>query len=206
MNKRKIYILIIAILLGSFIVIEGRSFDIVNNIILRDSKSDVFKEIKVLREGNQNLRDEIKDLEATLSSLSDKDLAVKTIQNEIEKYNKLSGEYAVYGPGVSIAISGKITAPWMVDLINELFHAGAQAVSINGIRITNESSGFDTLPKGQIYIDGTILSPPYVFNAIGEAITLNNALGAIGGIFDRIRATFGGVSIVLEQKDVLEIN
>ncbi|PIZ76609.1 hypothetical protein COY05_00710 [Candidatus Peregrinibacteria bacterium CG_4_10_14_0_2_um_filter_38_24] len=206
MNKRKIYILIIAILLGSFIVIEGRSFDIVNNIILRDSKSDVFKEIKVLKEGNQNLMDEIKDLEATLSSLSDKDLAVKTIQNEIEKYNKLSGEYAVYGSGVSISVSGKITAPWMVDLINELFHAGAQAVSINSIRITNESSGFDTLPKGQIYIDGTILSPPYVFNAIGEAITLNNALSAIGGIFDRIRATFGGVSIVLEQKDVMEIN
>lgn len=206
MNKRKIYILIIAILLGGFIVVEGKSFDVVNNIILRDSKSDVFKEIKVLREENQNLRDEIKDLEGTLVSLSNKDLAVKTIQDEIEKYNKLSGEYAVYGPGVSISISGKITAPWMVDLINELFHAGAQAVSINGIRITNESSGFDTLPKGQIYIDGTILSPPYVFNAIGEAITLNNALGAIGGIFDRIKTTFGGVSILLEQKDVLEID
>ena len=204
-NKRKIYILVIAIMLGSFIVVESKSFNVVNNIILRDSKTDVFKEIKVLKEENQNLRDEIKDLENTLLSLSDQDLAVKTIQDEIDKYNKLSGDYTVYGPGVSISASSKITAPWMVDLINELFHAGAQAVSINGIRITNESSGFDTLPKGQIYLDGTILSPPYVFNAIGEAITIKNALSASGGIFDRIRATFGGVSVSLEQKDVVEI-
>lgn len=204
-NKRKIYILVIAVLLGSFIIIESRSFDVVNNIILRDSKSDVFKEIKVLKEENQNLRDEIKDLENTLLGLSNQDLAVKTIQDEIEKDNKLSGDYAVYGPGVSVSVNGKITAPWMVDLINELFRAGAQAVSINGIRITNESSGFDTLPKGQIYLDGTILSPPYVFNAIGEAITLQNALSAAGGIFDRIKATFGGVALTLEQKDVVEI-
>ncbi|MCK9186324.1 DUF881 domain-containing protein [Candidatus Gracilibacteria bacterium] len=205
MNQRKIYILIIAILLGSLIIIEGRSFNVVNDIILRDSKSDVFKEIKVLKEENQNLRDELNELEKTLSRLSDQDLAVKTIQDEIDKYNKLSGDYAVYGPGISISIGGKITSPWMVDLINELFHAGAQAVSINGIRITNESSGFDTLPKGQIYLDGTILSPPYVFNGIGEAITLKNALNASGGIFDRIKATFGGISITLEQKDVLEM-
>jgi len=204
-NKRKFYILAIAIILGSFIIIESRSFDVVNDIILRDSKSDVFKEIKVLKEENQNLRDETKDLETSLAGLSDQDLAVKTIQDEIEKYNKLSGDYTVYGPGLSVSINGKITSPWMVDLINELFHAGAQAVSINGIRITNESSGFDTLPKGQIYLDGTILSPPYVFNAIGEAITLQNALSASGGIFDRIRATFGGISIAIEQKDVLEI-
>lgn len=204
-NKRKIYILGIAIILGAFIVIESRSFDVVNDIILRDSKSDVFKEIKVLKEENQDLRDEISELDSTLSSLSNQDSAVKTIQDEIEKYNKISGEYIVYGPGISVSINGKITSPWMVDLINELFHAGAQAVSVNGIRITNESSGFDTLPKGQIYLNGTILSPPYVFNAIGEAITLKNALSAIGGIFDRIKATFGGISISLEQKDVVEI-
>ncbi len=204
-NKRKIYIFVIAILLGSFIIIEGRSFDLVNNIILRDSKSDVFKEIKVLKEENQNLRDEAKDLENTLASLSDQDSAVKTIQDEIEKYNKLSGDLSIYGPGISISVNGKITSPWMVDLINELFHAGAQAISLNGIRITNESSGFDTLPKGQIYLDGSILSPPYVFNAIGEAITLKNSLSATGGIFDRIKATFGGISLSLEQKDVLEI-
>ncbi len=204
-NKRKIYILVISIILGSFIIIESRSFDAVNDIILRDSKSDVFKEIKVLKEENQNLRDETEELENSLSSLSNQDSAVKAIQDEIEKYNKLSGDYIVYGPGISISINGKITSPWMVDLINELFHAGSQAVNINGIRITNESSGFDTLPKGQIYLNGTILSPPYVFNAIGEAITLQNALSASGGIFDRIRASFGGISISIDQKDVLEM-
>ncbi|MFA6305930.1 MAG: hypothetical protein WC651_04390, partial [Candidatus Gracilibacteria bacterium] len=104
-NKRKIYILVIAIVLGSFIVVESKSFNVVNSIILRDSKTDVFKEIKVLKEENQNLRDEIKDLENTLLSLSDQDLAVKTIQDEIDKYNKLSGDYTVYGPGVSISAS-----------------------------------------------------------------------------------------------------
>ena len=49
-----------------------------------------------------------------------------------------------------------------------MFNSTAQAVSINGIRITNQTAGFDVLPKGQIFLNGSILTYPYIFEAIGE--------------------------------------
>ncbi len=205
MSKTKFYILIAAGLLGFLIIMQGRSFENLDELLGRDNASNVFQEIKILKEKNEDLKKEIDELENTLDQFTDQNQALAAIQDQIDKYTKLSGGHLIFGPGVTVEIDGKITTPWAIDLVNELFNLGAQSVSVNGIRITNKTTGFDTLPKGQILLNGSILSPPYLFNALGESSTLKSLLESPGAIVARLKTTFPGIKIDVSTKDIIQM-
>ena len=206
MKSQKIYIFIIAILFGFLLVIQTRSYENVNELFSRDMSSNIFQEIKTLKDGNEDLLHEVGDLETLTIQLADQNLALKAIEEEIQKYKKLNGKSPISGPGVEIKISANISSQWLVDFINELFNSTAQAVSINDIRITNQTAGFDVLPKGQIFLNGSILTYPYIFEAIGEGSEVLNILEVPGGIFDRMEASFPGIIIKTELKELIEMD
>lgn len=203
-DKKKIYILVTAVLLGFFAVVQSRSYENVD-FLLRDAESNIFQEIRILKQKNEDLKSEISELELTLSQLADQNLALKAIEDEIKKYRKLSGGLSIFGPGLTVTIDGTITTPWIVDLVNDFFSSGAQAVAVNGIRLANPTTGFDTLPQGQILLNGSILSPPYVFDVIGESSSLKNILEVPGGVFDRLKSAFPGVKIETVSKDIIQM-
>ncbi|MBI4235435.1 DUF881 domain-containing protein [Candidatus Peregrinibacteria bacterium] len=204
MAYRKVYIALVAVVLGFFIITQGRSFENATEI-LRDGEDNVFQELKILKEKNVALRREIEDLEAVSSKLTDQNLAISTIKEEIAKYKKLSGKYPIFGQGLVITVKNEISTPWVIDLVNELFSTGAEAVSLNGVRIVNFTAGIDTLPQGQLLINGSILSQPYTFQAIGDGKKLLEILQLPGGIIDRLEANFAKISINIEIKDVIQM-
>ncbi len=206
MPGNKIYIMVVGIVFGILLITQLRSFLTVNDVFLRDAQSNIFQEIKILKDTNFNLRAEIDKLELNLNQLNDQNVALEVIEKEIAEYKSLSGQYPVFGPGASIVIEYDLTTPWVIDIINELFNSGAQAVSINGIRLTNKTFGFDTLPQGQILISGVILSSPYVFNFIGDSNVIIDAFDSPGAIFDRLEANFKNISIKVEKKDIIQMN
>lgn len=203
-DKKKIYILVTAVLLGFFAVVQSRSYGNVD-FLLRDAESNIFQEIRILKQKNEDLKSEISELELTLSQLADQNLALQAIEDEIKKYRKLSGGLSIFGPGLTVTIDGTITTPWMIDLVNDFFSSGAQAVAVNGIRLVNPTIGFDTLPQGQILLNGSILSPPYVFDVIGESSSLKNILELPGGVFDRLKSAFPGIKIETVSKDIIQM-
>ncbi len=206
LKKRMIILSITAVLLGFIIVLQIRSLQNVDELFFRDNVSNIFQEINILKEKNSALADEIEDLEKNLEQFDDQNLALDAIESEINKYKKLSGDFSVFGPGITVTLTGEFSTPWMIDLINHFFNSGAQAVDVNGIRITNQSAGFDTLPQGQIFLNGSILSEPYIFNVLGESSTLIDILELPGGVFDRLQATFPDLIIETVMKDVISIN
>jgi uncharacterized protein YlxW (UPF0749 family) len=203
---RKIYLIAVSLLLGVIVVLQIKSFEGVNNLLIRDSQSNIFQEITVLKEKNTNLATEVKELENTLELLKDQNLALNAIENEIIKYKKLSGKYSIFGSGVSLVIDKSISTPWIIDIINEFFNAGAQAVSINGIRISTKSIGFDTLPQGQVLLNGSILSEPLIFNAIGDSSVLIKIADLPGGIIDRLYLSYPNHSIITEKKEIIQMD
>jgi len=205
-SERKIFILGTAMILSFFVVLQINSFGNVNDSLQRDSKSNIFQEIKILKDKNEDLKSEVSDLEDTVSQLNDQGKALTAIQDEINEYTKLSGRAAIFGPGVTITLDGRFSTPWMIDLVNEFFNSGAQAVSVNGIRIVNNTSGFDTLPKGQILLNGSILSSPYTVEAIGESLTLSSLVQAPGGIFDRLKKAFPNIKASIVTRDIIKMD
>ncbi|MBD3329940.1 DUF881 domain-containing protein [Candidatus Peregrinibacteria bacterium] len=206
MYLKQILVTACAIILGLLLVFQGRSYSNIDALMIRDSRTNVFQEIKVLKGKNEDLKKEVEDNELTLEQLKDQNLALEAIEENINKYKLLSGKFPVFGPGITISLEGDITAPWAIDLINELFNAGAEAVSINGIRITNHSKGIDMIPNGQFLMNGSILNSPYIINAIGESDTILSAIEIPGGIFDRLSAAFPELKIEVGVKEIIQMN
>ncbi len=205
MKKRELSLLVTSILAGILIFMQGKAFSGVDQAARRESRTDIFREIQILKNTNDNLDDEVKELEDKFSKMSNQGNALQVVADEIEKYRLLNGQVSIMGPGIRLTIDGDLKAIWLTDIANELFSAGAEAVSINGIRITESNAGFDTIPNGQIMINSVIIKSPYDIEAIGERKTLADALSQPQGIIQRMKENLRDVSTNLLQKDLVSM-
>ncbi len=204
-QKNQLSILLTAALLGLLIVIQSRAFQDFGDVFSRNSRADVFREIQILKQTNDNLDDEIAGLEDQLEKLSDNQQALEAVREEVQNLEVVTGRATVSGPGISLRVNGDVRAIWLTDIVNELFSGGAEAVSVNGIRLTDKTVGFDTIPSGQILLNSVILKSPYAFVAIGDKRTLESALKQPQGILERLSQSVGGVGLVLEAHDLVTI-
>ena len=137
-----------------------------------------------------SLKIELEDIEDSLHSgvsLTD------TIEARINTLQTAIGMGEVSGPGISATItseSSQLIAYDLIDIVNELFVSGAEAVSINNQRITARTQIAD-LDAGygnfNIVIDSQTLLSPVVIRAIGNPTTLEAGLVYSGGISDILR-------------------
>lgn len=204
-KKRELPILLTAVLLGFLIAQQARSFQDVGDVINRNSRADVFREIQILKDTNDDLRREISNLDQQLEKVSNNQDALASVRKEINEYEAMIGRIDISGPGVRLEIQGDLKALWLTDIVNELFSAGAQAVSVNSVRLTNKTIGFDTIPSGQIMLNSVILTQPYIIEAIGDKQVLDEALSQPEGIIERMQRGLSGVQITLLQKDVVSM-
>ena len=87
-----------------------------------------------------------------------------------------------------------VTASSLLNGVEELRDAGAEAIQIGGTVRVVQSSWFGG-PPGALTVDGTPIQPPYVIRAIGSAHTLSDAVGFPGGLTDEINALGGNVTV-----------
>ena len=204
--KKYIALIIIGLIVGTFVTLQSRSFKSIGDVIVgRDSHTNVFQEIQILMQTNKNLEQEILDLQDNLDQLSNRALALQAIDSEITKYRVLDGQMQVFGPGVQVRLSDNIATIWLVDLVNDLYSNGAEAVSINDVRLTNHTHGFDTLPQGQILFNGNILKTPLVVKAIGPKEVLKTMLEQPKGIVDKLYENNKGLEVTVEIMDNVEM-
>lgn len=187
------------------IIVQARSFKNVSVVFNRDSSINIFREVQILKTTDKNLKSEILTLEEVLAKNKDRTSVLKAIEAEIAKNRLLSGDVKVYGQGVKIVVDGEISISWMIDLVNELYGSGAEAVSINGIRLTNQTTGFDKLPNGQMMVNSVILNKPYALNVIGNSDTLFKALNQPAGFISKLKEFQPQSSLVIEKQKSMEI-
>lgn len=108
----------------------------------------------------------------------------------------LAGELPAEGPGVRLVLSETTThlpAALLVNVLEELRNAGAEAIQVNDRRITASSYIIDT-PDG-VDVDGVSLRAPYVWLAIGDPDTVIPALEIPGGALAQVRNAPGETEI-----------
>lgn len=102
------------------------------------------------------------------------------VDKELEQSNIAVGKTAVTGEGVIVTLNdGKeenISAWDLIYLVNELRYAGAEAISINDIRIINTAEIVDLADYTYISVGGNRLQAPYVVKAIGNQTYLSSIL------------------------------
>ncbi|MBI5152470.1 DUF881 domain-containing protein [Candidatus Peregrinibacteria bacterium] len=203
--SRKLTIISISAILGVLLIIQAHSLPVSAEISTRDTALNMFREIQILKDTNRNLKSEIEKLTTSLEQLRNRSSALRALETEIAKNKLISGDTKIQGEGIRLTIGGDFDAVWMIDLVNELLLAGAETISINNIRLTNQTIGIDTLPNNQILLNGIILSQPYVFEAIGNSKILTEALEQPGGFTAKLNEFKEKVSLLIEKQKSIEM-
>lgn len=164
-----------------------------------------------LQQREAALNKEVSDLQRTLAALnasgSDDQAAIADAQARLTALSILVGTAPATGPGVTLTIGDPVSgvsAETMIDVINELRAAGAEAIEIRGglpVRV-----GVDTWvlgSPGALLVDGQTLSPPYSVLAIGDPPTLAAAVNIPGGAVDSVERVGG--TIAVQQSDRVDI-
>lgn len=101
------------------------------------------------------------------------------LESELKEANLLLGKTEVVGGGVIVTLEdndeAEIDLYDILQLLNELKLAGAEAISINEIRIVN-TTDLALVQDTFITIDGNRLNSPYIVKAIGDQVKLESGL------------------------------
>lgn len=126
---------------------------------------------------------------------------------KLKKIDKLIGNLSVSGSGVEITIdtskTSDITAITLLQLINDLNSAGAEAISINDNRIVNMTDLMD-INKEYILVDSNCVSSPYVIKATGNISKLRETMNLENSTISKLRRS--GKNIEEKYKTYLKID
>jgi uncharacterized protein YlxW (UPF0749 family) len=162
--------------------------------------------IRILDDQNSRadrLRQQIAALQATeqqLQASGNRDsVALAQAEQQEQALSILLGTLPATGPGVSIVITdprGQLKAEDLLDVVEELRGAGAEAIAFGPVRVSTSTAFVDE--GSGVAVDGKRLSPPYTVLAIGDSQTLDTAMQIPGGVRATARAA-GGDAVVTEE-------
>ena len=123
------------------------------------------------------------------------------VDDELKQVNMSLGKTDVEGEGIEVELRepensemGQITSGDLLEIVNDLKLAGAEAISINDERIINMSDIF-TINNSFIRVNGQRILAPYVIKAIGNQVYLESGLLGNGGYVDKLKKLGHDVSI-----------
>lgn len=157
----------------------------------------------------QRLEDEKRGLETQRSELqSSSDQAAEALKQTRQKEQQLgilAGTVAAQGPGITLTITdphGGVAADSLLDTLQELRAAGAEAIQINDVRVVADT--YFTDGTNGVLIDGRQVSQPYVFKVIGNPQDLEPALNIPGGVVQTLEKEQATADVVRSQKIVVD--
>jgi uncharacterized protein YlxW (UPF0749 family) len=159
---------------------------------------------------SQRAQTQIASLEASRRQLEQSRLAqsaaLAAAQKQAQELSILAGWVPVTGPGIRLTVTEgprPVDVDSVLDTIEELRSAGAESMQVNGeVRLVAQSSVEPA--AGGLQIDGTLVTSPYVFDAIGDPDTLSGALNLVDGPIAQFKED-ADATVVLEKRDSLDI-
>jgi uncharacterized protein YlxW (UPF0749 family) len=187
MSRSQLVVGLLLAVLGFAAAVQVRSLD--TDIPLNTARqSDLIRILDDVTDRSERLEAEVRELEATRNELrfgSDRaETALEEARRRAETLGILAGTLPAQGPGIHVSIRDpeqRVDAPILLDTLQELRAADAEAVQINDVRVSASTNFLDDAP-GSVRIDGRRVRAPYVFKVIGDPETLAPALRIPGGV------------------------
>ncbi|HEX2038468.1 MAG TPA: DUF881 domain-containing protein [Acidimicrobiales bacterium] len=204
-----VLVLLVAALIGFLLVSRLRGEERFTQRLEAESEEDLARilagltaEADALREEVSGLRVQLAELEA--GSRSD-EAASQSAEQQLQALEVLAGTVPVTGPGVMVRVldpERSVTYDSLIDVVQELRDAGAEAVAVNNRRVgANSAFGED---DRVVTLDGSPLAAPYHVAAIGQPATLEGGLEIPGGALDTLGA-LKGVEVSVQRMPKVDI-
>jgi uncharacterized protein YlxW (UPF0749 family) len=189
--------------------LEGQSKQPKRAEILAQQLADSDAKLEEMRREIEQLRQSLKQYET--AAAKDQSLA-KEMNGALQRARIAAGLTAVEGPGIVVTVAdsalragaGEDQSPYVIhdvdllQIINELRAAGAEAIAINGQRLTATSE--IRCSGGVVKVNGISLVPPFDVRAIGSSKALAGALDLPGGVMEILRKFEIAVNVTLKSK------
>ncbi len=167
------------------------------------SREALIEQVTARRERVSDLQERVRAAEienqALLQGNAELATEVEAAQRQVQVLGMSAGLIGVQGPGVRMTVrSAEGAAPNdqvrdedLATLVDGLWQAGAEAISINGERLT-ATSGIRNTGRS-IHVGGRPVSEPYVLSAIGDPDTLpaNLLASSQGQVFFELASVLG---------------
>ncbi|MFH8582418.1 DUF881 domain-containing protein [Streptomyces zaomyceticus] len=207
-SRAQLIVALLLFVLGLGLAIQVSSTS--DNSALRGARQeDLVRILDELDDRTQRLEDEKSRLEkqrTELESSSDQaEEARKQTQEKEQQLGILAGTVAAEGPGITLTVgdpSGAVESDMLLDAIQELRAAGAEAIQVNGVRVVADS--YFTGSGDDMRIDGTKVTAPYVFKVIGKPEDLEPALNIPGGVVQTLEKEQATATVERSAKIVVD--
>lgn len=161
------------------------------------------------------LRTRIGDLEAQGPGSA---ALVKQLNDQLESARIAGGLIPLQGPGVVFRLEDSpqpvppgadasdalVNARDVRTLIEELWLAGAEAIAVNGERVTTTTAVIDI--GGSILVNSAYLAPPYQVAAIGPQGLYDRLKGSVSFVeFVRARVEGFGIRLTFAELDAVDV-
>jgi uncharacterized protein YlxW (UPF0749 family) len=204
MRRRQWGVAIVAVLIGigAVTVVRGQNSDV---FLASAREPDLVRLLDDLQ-GRQNRLDgeilRLQTAEQRLRSGTSAE-ALQETQQRADDLRVLAGTTPVRGPGLRLRVDGQdaFFASDLLNAVQELRDAGAEAIEVNGVRIV-VNSWFTDAEQG-ISVSDTVVTAPFEVLAIGGPSTMATAMRIPGGVVDTVESQDG--SVVITELDTLDI-
>lgn len=163
---------------------------------IRSGTIDMQEDYQKVAAEVEKLRKEKTQLE---NAMGDNTKMTKVLNENLQEVKNFAGLTEVEGPGVTITLRDNpnvnsamgavpddvIHDQDLVMVVNELWAAGAEAISVNNRRIVARTSF--TCVGNTILVDNVKIAPPVRVRAIGDSDLLIGALNTPGRVIDMLR-------------------
>lgn len=212
---RNTAITVVCIALGIVISIQYKSLSAAEHVPSSDADTITSLQAQLIKlsQNNDALSAENEDLEKQIDLLknSTNEEQIKKLEEEANQLKMFSGLSNVTGRGIYISIASidksapSIQQWYLLNIINELKASGAQAISLNGERITAMTEV--RVPGNYIVINGNNHYPPYEIYAIGQQANMYSGMDLNGsGPLNKMKEAIPGCVIQCVNKDEIVIN
>lgn len=204
--------LIVCITLVTVSLIQFKTVEKVNEADIENLREEELREkISLWRSKYEEVNEKLEETNLKINEYVEKieknEEATELLDEELKKSQLLLGTTEVLGDGVVVTLTdteeNPIVAEDLIDLINELRFAGAEAISINGVRIINMTDIVD-IDSYIIVKPSKRLVSPYIVKAIGNQTYLVSNLGLKNsGFLDKYNNS--GKSVKLDKQRNIKI-
>lgn len=172
-------------------------------------QEDLVRILDELDDRTQRLEDEKQGLEKQRDELrNSSNQAAEARKQTVEKEKQLgvlAGTVAAQGPGITITIDdtkGTVQADMLLDAVQELRAAGAEAIQVNDVRVV--AGTYLTDSDKSVSVDGNKINAPYRFKVIGKPQDLEPALNIPGGVVQTLEKE--QATVVVERSDKIVVD
>ncbi|MEN3614328.1 DUF881 domain-containing protein [Plantactinospora sp. ZYX-F-223] len=176
-------------------------------------QEDLVRILSDLDAQEERVRQDIAALEESQRQLNSgaegRQAALDEATRRADELGILAGTLPARGPGLTVSfmpVSKPIAASRVLDAVQELRGAGAEAMQISGgdgatVRIIASTYFLDA--DGGISVSGRRLTGPYMISVIGDPKTMQTALNIPGGVVASVSGDGGNVAI--QEREVVDV-